>query len=242
MPETKLFAARPTSAKHFIETYAEQEAISHTVGEKPGVYLMEEAIGHKNDEETMQKGRKRKGAASESSGNPRGNHSIFSQLKPYDGVIGCFFVDETWIPMWPQYAYTGSKGIFLRLGTREAWLLQMIVARKKRMRRSDDPCKDESRKGIFRGTKSVAKELVRDLIGQFREALPTDKVRRRMVAKGTFPEVFPVKIEGRDVRVVTRKKNIHILVETESLHWIRTMLRGAITRHIGSMTQAPSHN
>ena len=226
----------------FNEGNAEQEAMSHTVGEKPCPSFLAEAIGHKNDEETMQKGRKRKGAASESSGIQSGNHSNFSQRHPYDGIIGSFFVDETWIPMWPQYAYTGSKDIFLRLGCREAWLMQMIVARKKRMRRSDDPCKHESRKLILRATKSVAAELVRDLIGQLRDALPTCKVRRRMVGKGTYPEVFPVKIEGRDVRIVTRKRQFHILLETESLQWIKTALRGAITRHMGSTTQATSHS
>ena len=71
-----------------------QEAFSHTVGEKPYTSLHAEAISHKTDEETIQQGRKRKGAASESRANPSVHH---------EGALDCIFLDDECIPLWPPY-------------------------------------------------------------------------------------------------------------------------------------------
>ena len=120
MSENLLFAALGDAAMDFDEGDAEQEAISHAVGEKPFPSLQAEAISHKNAEETMLQRRKRKGAVSESSGNSSGHHIIFTQAPPVDGDVACIFVEDECIPLWPQYACTVSGGAFLRLGARDA--------------------------------------------------------------------------------------------------------------------------
>ena len=53
MSENLLFRALGDAAMDLYEGDAEQEAISHAVGEKPFPTLQAEAISHKNAEETM---------------------------------------------------------------------------------------------------------------------------------------------------------------------------------------------
>ena len=151
---------------HSGEGYQPQEAISHTEGENPGSYLPAEAISHK---------RKRKGRASESSGNSSGNHNFFQQAPQVGANIACLFADDECIPLWPQYVCTETEGTFLRVGGREAWMLKILAASKRTVGRADDPCKHVLRKLSHKEGRHVAGELVRDLQGKLRDAVATAK-------------------------------------------------------------------
>ena len=240
MSETTLSAALGDAAMHFNEGDAEQEAISHTVDERPCPSLQAEAISHKNDEGPMQQGRKRKGAVRESSGNSSGNHTIFSQEPPLDRAVDCIFVDDECIPLWPQYACTVSEGTFLRLGDREAWWMQMFAACKKTLDLPDNLYKPEPRISGLHCSRLVGAEFIRYLVGKLRAAVATAKKKYPKRARHTFPEVMTFRIEGCDVRASTRTRNFHILVGPEARHWITSGLRVAISRHIGSTIQATS--
>ena len=55
----------------------------------------------------------------------------FTAVSGTDGSMQCIFVEEECIPLWPQYVHRTTAENFIKVGAKESWVLQLMVASRK---------------------------------------------------------------------------------------------------------------
>ena len=55
----------------------------------------------------------------------------FTPASGTDGMLQCLFVDDECIPLWPQYKHRITGENFIKVGAKESWVLQLMVASRK---------------------------------------------------------------------------------------------------------------
>ena len=161
---------------------------------------------------------------------PRRKPPATSKLdKPDDRMLHCLFEGKTCIPLWPQYDMN-SKAMYVKVASREEWLIQFAHLRRKMHRKGLD------RKDV--ATMQSAKEsnatFCKKILLEFRKVVKEAQDAHKKSYDSPFPPEIALTFNECDIFVRTSTRQMHIRADDTFLTWIRKGFEQALDAHFKS--------
>ena len=154
---------------------------------------------------------------------------------PKDRLLHCVFEGKTCIPLWPQYdMYSEDKTTYVKVGSREAWLIQFANLRRKAYR--------EGLSATDVATMQSAKEsnstFCKKIILEFRKVVMDAKATHKKTFSSAFPSELALKFNGCEIFARSSTRQMHIRADDALLTWLRAGFQQALVTHFKAEFEA----
>ena len=163
----------------------------------------------------------------------------FTPASGTDGMLQCIFVEGECIPLWPQYLHRTTAENFIKVGTKESWVLQLMVASRKSVLRGYEEHSHGKKKKPF--AKALVNSVCSELVHEFRRVVSKARTKRNGSPKEQAQGVLGIKMHDCEVIVSAHARQLHIRADEKAVTWIQSGLRRSVKVFLDVELRAMSH-